>query len=272
LCLLCLLPRLATARRATPTVADPDTEVATRHFRHGLDLYGQERYQEAIESFERARSAKPVPAFDYNIARCYDRLGNWQKAADYYQRYVTAKPDASDAAETRERIATLKQRIREAATPAPSPAPPPPQQQAAPVETPAPTSRPSVAVVGEQQPPPEPARAEPPSRRLKLGAIVVGGVAVALAAVGAGLYGSAAADYGDLQTACSARQCVPSDWAGAQTRANAGYAMFGVAAAAAVVDVALWIFVARSGRASHAHRAPSESGLASNAGAFVWRF
>ena len=63
---------LAGAARAD---VDPDTEVARRHFQRGSQLYDAGHYDEAIAAFEAAKQAKPLPAFDYNIGRAYDRLG-----------------------------------------------------------------------------------------------------------------------------------------------------------------------------------------------------
>jgi tetratricopeptide (TPR) repeat protein len=98
--------------------ADPDTEIATREFRRGLDLYNHERYAEAIVAFEKARAVKPSPAFDYNIARCYDRLAEWRPAIEGYERYLRAPGlSASDVAETRARVEVLKQRVAAAPTP-----------------------------------------------------------------------------------------------------------------------------------------------------------
>jgi tetratricopeptide (TPR) repeat protein len=117
----------APARAQTPTLpSDPDTEVATREFRRGSELYDVGRYEEAIAAFERAQEIKPAPDFDYNIARCYDRLGRWSDAVKFYERYLAAaKPKGPDElAETKARVDVLKERIKlEAAhaTTAPSP-------------------------------------------------------------------------------------------------------------------------------------------------------
>ena len=53
---------------------DTDTEIAKRHFAAGSAAYGAGDYRRALREFEEARLARPMAAFDYNIARCLDRL------------------------------------------------------------------------------------------------------------------------------------------------------------------------------------------------------
>src|SRR5207237_9240756 len=86
---------------AAPALAldDPDTEVARRHFEKGRNFYDASDYRHALDEFQAARRAKPAPGLDYNIARCYDRLEEYDHAVEHYQLFLTARPDAPDAAE-----------------------------------------------------------------------------------------------------------------------------------------------------------------------------
>lgn len=92
-----------------PTLPDPDTEIARRHFDQGTALYYAGKYAVAIVEFEAAWKTKPSPAFDYNIGRCHDRLEHTVEAIGAYERYVASSP--SDAAEVVARIEVLKQRL-----------------------------------------------------------------------------------------------------------------------------------------------------------------
>jgi tetratricopeptide (TPR) repeat protein len=213
--LVCLLPCLAWA---APSDDDPDEEIAQRHFEIGVDAYDNKRYPEALAEFEAARKAKPSPAFDYNIARAHDRLEHSALAVENYQRYITARPDAADAAEVRTRIELLQQRIAE-------------QQRAD-----------ATAAAVEQARRDAAARADAAAReraRSRQDFIVIGalgGVAVVLAAAGGALVGTVKTDYDRLKPQCP---CSPSQLTPLETRADGGYTLIGVAGAVAVVDVVL---------------------------------
>jgi tetratricopeptide (TPR) repeat protein len=112
---LCL-PRIG---RADP-MDDPDTTAARRHFDAGLHYYDHEDFKGALAEFQAARRSKPLPAFDYNIGRCYDRLEMYNEAIDLYERYLRAAPQSSDAAEVRGRIDALKERVKVIAPPPPT--------------------------------------------------------------------------------------------------------------------------------------------------------
>jgi tetratricopeptide (TPR) repeat protein len=107
LCCVCLLVLASPAS----ALEDPDTEVARRHFEKGRTFYDAHDYRHALDEFQAAKRAKPAPGLDYNIARCYDRLEEYDHAVEHYQLFLTARPEAPDAAEIKERIATLKSRI-----------------------------------------------------------------------------------------------------------------------------------------------------------------
>jgi tetratricopeptide (TPR) repeat protein len=94
---------------------DPDTEVARRLFDQGRALYLAGDYAQALKAFEEARIARPSPAFDFNIARCHDRLGSWTAALAEYERFAATAKDPDDLKEARERIEVLRERVKMAA-------------------------------------------------------------------------------------------------------------------------------------------------------------
>jgi tetratricopeptide (TPR) repeat protein len=211
---------LVCAAPAGAEEADPDTEVAQRLFAEGAAAYDAKDYAHALEKFEAARRLKPLPAFDFNIARCHDRLGQAEPAIAAYERYLTAAPDAPDADEVRTRVTVLRARV-EAPKPAPAPGEAPRHSYTAP--------------------------------------IVVGVIGVALVATGAGLVGSVGPDYDALDRRWRLEGPTPSVTQAADSlraREIAGWAILGVGGAALVADVALWIVARRHGGA-HADRAPA---------------
>jgi tetratricopeptide (TPR) repeat protein len=213
-----LMVALGTVARAQ--LADPDTEAARRHYLRGDEEYQAGHYETALREFEQGRAIKPLPAFDFDIARCLDRLERWREAADAYERYLAIAPDVQDAAELRERARALRAR---AASMSPQPVGPglvPGRLVAKPVD-------------------------RPPRTAYRPAAIAMGAVTVTLGAIGGGLLGSVESGFRDLQADCRQRACGPADWASLESRADAGYALLGLAGAAMIVDVALAVRAAK---------------------------
>ncbi len=63
----------------------------------GAQKYRDQDYRGAIEAFEQAYELEPVPNLLYNIAKCYEKLENWDRAISYYERFVVAPDVESDA-------------------------------------------------------------------------------------------------------------------------------------------------------------------------------
>ncbi len=193
---------------ARAELADPDLDIARRHVAEGTRLYEQGDYLHALAEFRLARAIKARPELDFDIARCHDRLEQVEEAIVSYERFVAATSDQANAASVRERIRVLSTRVGHAA----------------------PTDRPS-------------------SRARRYGlAIGVGVTAVVSAIVAAGLVGSVAGPYHDLETGACAMGCDASLYSGLAARAHAGYGLFGVAGALALVDIAAIVLAARSAR------------------------
>jgi tetratricopeptide (TPR) repeat protein len=232
-------PRVAIAQQQA---LDPDEEAARRHFARGLTHYDAGEYQAALAEFDAVKKFRDSPALDYNIARCYDRLERYQEAVAAYERYVSQKPDASDAAETRERIATLRKRL-----PAPGESPSPPVAAPSPpvaAPTPAPPTSPPPAIDEGARP-----------RRRLVAPIAVGAGALVAAAVGAGLLGSVKSDYDAALGPSGCRPCTNDQIAPLQHRALAGYVLVGVGGALVVVDVVLIAVMVAHGKKPSAARA-----------------
>jgi tetratricopeptide (TPR) repeat protein len=90
---------------------DSAAEEARRHFNRGRELYGAQQYREAIEEFERARQAKPLPAFDYNLGRCHEELGEIDEAIAAYESYLSSTV-AEDSEEVRRHVSELREQRR----------------------------------------------------------------------------------------------------------------------------------------------------------------
>jgi hypothetical protein len=267
--LLCGLLAAITPSSASPQErrrsADPGVDPGFFHYQRGVASFRDGRYDEAVREFEAARRLKPGPNLDYNIARCRERLGHWQLAIDSYERYLAATPGAPDAAEVRARVAAIRQRLWAGPGPAPTGQPGgivsvPAAAASAPTGGSDGGGR-AISVPAGGEPPTAPAPPRSTARRwLAWGS---GGLAVATAVAGTVLVTLVAPDFEAKQDACRLHQCTSADWRRLETRANAGYALWGVAGALVVVDVILWVLELRRRPAERrAWRAPRGPGLA----------
>lgn len=94
--------------------AQPDPEAqrqAGEHFARGERAQQRGLYREAIEAYQEAFALVPHSNTLFNIAVCYEKLGRWSEAVDYYQRYLTAEEDAIDAVEVGDKIRELRARV-----------------------------------------------------------------------------------------------------------------------------------------------------------------
>lgn len=87
-----------------------DTELARAHFARGKQQYDAGKFTDAIRSFRAAAAIQGSPLLDYNIGRCQEKLGQIDEAIASYERYLAGKPDATNRAEVRAKLAELKKR------------------------------------------------------------------------------------------------------------------------------------------------------------------
>jgi tetratricopeptide (TPR) repeat protein len=135
---------------------DPKNE-AKQHFQIGESRFKAGDYPGAIAEFQAADALVPSPILSYNIALCYERLGDDANAVQFYRTYLQRRPDAENRGAVEQRITAAQQRIdaKKAPPPAPAPVPPPApqqQQQVGPA-APAPVGPPAPKVEGPPIPP-----------------------------------------------------------------------------------------------------------------------
>src|SRR6187551_2120899 len=84
---------------AAPSVAhadDPATRAARRHYERGEKLFALGKFDDALEEYQTAFDAKPLPGFLYNIGQCYRNLGDYDQAIFSFKKYLKLEPDASN--------------------------------------------------------------------------------------------------------------------------------------------------------------------------------
>jgi hypothetical protein len=93
---------------AAATTRDNPMEVAREHMERGQALYAAGRYIESAEEFLRAYEAQPFAAFLFNAGVAYEKVGDPGRAADYFERYLSADPQADDRRNVAQRIERLR--------------------------------------------------------------------------------------------------------------------------------------------------------------------
>lgn len=76
--------------------ADKETAAAKAHYAEGVHAYREGHYREAIQDFQAAYSAKPSGLLFFNIAQCYEKLGDLPNALRSYRDYLREVPKAPD--------------------------------------------------------------------------------------------------------------------------------------------------------------------------------
>jgi tetratricopeptide (TPR) repeat protein len=87
---------------------DPAMRVAKRHFERGEKLYALTKFSDALDEYQKAFDAKPIPDFLFNIGQCYRNLGDYDSAIFSYQKYLKLEPDAPNRDKVEQLIADLE--------------------------------------------------------------------------------------------------------------------------------------------------------------------
>lgn len=82
---------------ATSVFANPKR--AAIHNKQGKAYFDAKQYAEAIVEFEKSFELDPKPITLFKIASAFYAKGDYTKAIDYYQKYLTADPDGPFAAQ-----------------------------------------------------------------------------------------------------------------------------------------------------------------------------
>jgi hypothetical protein len=153
-------PRARAAEGGAAGESTPDRELlsAKDDFEAAQTLFLKEQYEPAALKFLSAFGKKPFPAFLFNAAVAYEKAKQLEKAEQYFERYLEKDPGATDAAQVKARIDTLRVLL----APPPPPPPPTPALVVAPGAPPGgPTGTPPGGPAGTPPPPTSPGSAAP---------------------------------------------------------------------------------------------------------------
>jgi tetratricopeptide (TPR) repeat protein len=170
---------------ATASPAGPSDEVARGLFQAGKAAYEAGNYTDALSFFEQAHDRSGRPELLFNIGQAADRLRQDDKAIEALRAYVAQLPNAANRAEVEARIRALEHAIEErnsAAPAAAAEASPSPELVPSPEQT---AQRAAPAGTELAAPQTEAAASKPVTKQwwfwTGIGAVVLGGTAVALA-------------------------------------------------------------------------------------------
>ena len=122
ICTLLLLlgttrPALAQEAKPSPPAPAQSSEEAKKTSRaHNLEanrLFNLGQFSQAVEAYQKAYKAWPMPAFLYNLGQCHARMDgvdNLERAKFFFEGYLTNKPDAPNRQEVEEQIAEIKRK------------------------------------------------------------------------------------------------------------------------------------------------------------------
>jgi tetratricopeptide (TPR) repeat protein len=106
LVMLLVVPGLAQAAGTGP--GDAETR-ARQYFAEGTVAYDLGEFQKALQAYSEAYRLAPRPALLFNVAQCHRQLGQYERAAFFYRRYLhLAGQDAADAGLARELLAEVE--------------------------------------------------------------------------------------------------------------------------------------------------------------------
>jgi len=95
---------------------DPTEKAAKRHYERGQKLFNLQKFDEALEQYQKAFDAKPIPAFLFNIGQCHRNLGDYDAAIFSFKRYLKLEPEAENRDQVEELLEELENKKAEADT------------------------------------------------------------------------------------------------------------------------------------------------------------
>jgi hypothetical protein len=199
----------------------------------------------AVKAYQCSLKMVPHAFTAFNLGRLAERTGDLELAVEAFSTYVKLAPESPDRTQIESKITALGERIQALrAEQTPSTAPPVVTPTTPTVAKPAPVTEPPLDLK-PTPPPSEPVLVEK-SRHgsdsmsaLKLAPWIVGGVGVVSLATGVVLNVAARnkmSDCRELAQDDARREAATAACDDAKPRAYASYALFGVAAAAAITD------------------------------------
>ena len=113
---LCLVTVAVPATTHVAYADDPGERAAKRHYDRGKKLFDLQKFDDALEQFQKAYDAKPIPDFLFNIGQCQRNLGDNEAAIFSFKKFLKLEPEASNRDQVEELIEDLQRKIDEGDT------------------------------------------------------------------------------------------------------------------------------------------------------------
>jgi tetratricopeptide (TPR) repeat protein len=108
---ICLAFAASFVSSMQPVHADDAADrAARRHYERGQKLFNLQRFEEALDQYQKAFDAKPIPDFLFNIGQCHRNLGDYDAAIFSFKRFLKLDPDAPNREKVEELIAQLEEK------------------------------------------------------------------------------------------------------------------------------------------------------------------
>jgi tetratricopeptide (TPR) repeat protein len=119
--MLRLLLALCICAVAVPTARiahadDVGERAARRHYERGQKLFNLQKFEDALEQFQKAYDAKPLPDFLFNIGQCHRNLGDYTSAIFSFKKFLKLDPEASNREQVEQLIDDMQRKIDEGNT------------------------------------------------------------------------------------------------------------------------------------------------------------
>jgi len=113
---LCLFSVAAPATTRIARADDPAERAAKRHYDRGRKLFNLQKFDEALDEFQKAYDAQPIPDFLFNIGQCQRNLGDHEAAIFSFKKFLKLDPEAGNREQVEQLIDDLQRKIDEGDT------------------------------------------------------------------------------------------------------------------------------------------------------------
>ena len=101
-------PAKAAPAKAAPSAEDESVQAARDIAKAGTKLFSLKKYKDALDVFLKSHEVHPLPEVVWNIARCYEELGDVENAIVFFEESAATDEDPKNRAEARSRADRLK--------------------------------------------------------------------------------------------------------------------------------------------------------------------